>query len=189
MSLNANSTDHTETLSQRILIIGSTNAGKTTLARRLSNEYSLPFVELDALNWQPGWRGLHEHDPVAFENKINDAIFTDTWLVAGNYTSYSQRLIWPKVETIIWLDLPLSKLTFRLLRRSWKRWRKKELLWGTNTEEFWPHLAIWRKDSLLRWLWKTHRLNQEQTLAAMKDPRWAHINFIHLRSQEQVNSL
>lgn len=49
MGQKANSTNREKTLNRRIQIIGSTNAGKTTLGRRLFREYSLPFIELDAL--------------------------------------------------------------------------------------------------------------------------------------------
>ncbi|WP_411846105.1 hypothetical protein AAFN60_21660 [Roseibacillus persicicus] len=175
-------------LGQRVLIIGSTNAGKSTLGTRLAEDLNLPHVDLDALNWQKDWVGLHQSDPERFREKIRAATAGDSWVVTGNYTNFSQELIWPRVETIIWLDLPLGLLSRRLLRRSRQRWRTRELLWGCNTERFWPQLAIWKEESLLRWLWKTYGTNREKTLAAMGDDQWSHIRFIHLQSPAEVKA-
>jgi len=36
----------------RIAVVGTSGSGKTTLARRLAAGLDLPFVELDAINWQ-----------------------------------------------------------------------------------------------------------------------------------------
>jgi len=43
----------------RIAVIGTSGAGKTTLARRIAGRLKLPHVELDAINWQAGWRDLN----------------------------------------------------------------------------------------------------------------------------------
>ena len=91
----------------------------------------------------------------------------------GNYNSFSQEIIWPKLDTIYWLDLPLPILSLRLLRRSYRRWKNKEILWGTNTESF----------------WNQHKRQLQAILQAKEDPKWAHINFIHLITKKQVNSI
>lgn len=39
---------------QRILILGSPGAGKSTLARQLARSMALPLVHLDALYWAQG---------------------------------------------------------------------------------------------------------------------------------------
>ncbi|MCY3840156.1 MAG: hypothetical protein OXH09_16155 [Gammaproteobacteria bacterium] len=63
---------------------------------------------------------------------------------------------------MIWLDLPVPLLVWRVLRRSWRRWRTRKLLWGTNIERFWPQLALWRgDDSLVYWVVSAQRGKRE----------------------------
>ena len=42
----------------RIAVVGTTGSGKTTLAKALAAQLGLAFIEMDALNWQTGWRDL-----------------------------------------------------------------------------------------------------------------------------------
>ena len=39
----------------RVVVVGSTGSGKTTLARQLSRLLDVPHTELDALNWEANW--------------------------------------------------------------------------------------------------------------------------------------
>lgn len=57
----------------RIHVIGNSASGKSTLAARLADTLKAPLVELDAINWQPGWVGLNTTDPDEFERRIREA--------------------------------------------------------------------------------------------------------------------
>lgn len=137
----------------RIQVVGNSGSGKSTLGKRLAEALEVDFVELDALNWLPGWVGLNQTDPDRFER---------------------------------WLDLPLPLLVWRFLRRSWRRSRSGELVWGTNREWFWRHLLIWRDDSLLGWIITQHRRKRRNMAARVSDPRWAHIRIVRLTSPREV---
>jgi adenylate kinase family enzyme len=177
----------TNTLGQRILIIGNSCSGKSTLGYHLAESLNVPFVELDALNWDPNWVGLNDTDPCELMRRMQEATTGDSWVVAGSYTQFSQQVFWPRLDTIIWLDLPLHQLIRRMLRRSWKRWRTNELLWGTNYEKFWPQLMVWRKeDSLLWWIVTQYQPKRQQMLAYHVDPQWSHIRFIRLCSSAEI---
>ena len=174
-------------IGQRIHVVGSSCSGKSRLAERLARSLAVPLVELDALNWQPNWVGLSAHDPDEFERRLRGATAGDAWVVAGSYARFSERVFWPRLETVIWLDLPLALLLVRALARSWRRWRSKALLWGTNYERFWPQLMVWRKEeSLLWWIATQHRRKRRAMVERMANPAWAHIRFIRLVSTSEV---
>ncbi len=40
---------------KRIVVVGTTGSGKTTLAGRLAERLNIPHVEQDALNWGSNW--------------------------------------------------------------------------------------------------------------------------------------
>ena len=46
---------------RRIHVTGNSCSGKSTLASQLASTLDVPLVELDALNWQPGWVGLADY--------------------------------------------------------------------------------------------------------------------------------
>ena len=175
---------------RRIHVIGLSGSGKSTLAARLASALDAPFVDLDALNWLPGWVALNEQDPAELERRFRQATADERWVTAGSYTSVAQRAFWPRLTTIVWLDLPTPLLVSRILRRSWRRWRSDELLWGTNRERFWPQLAPWREQDSLVWLVATQQNRKRRNIKrAMTDPRWAHIHFVRLASQADVEVL
>ncbi|MEM7704041.1 MAG: adenylate kinase [Pseudomonadota bacterium] len=175
-------------LGQRIHVFGNSCSGKSTLAASLATALDYPLVELDAINWQPNWVGLNATDPAEFERRIADATNSDRWVVAGSYSRFSQNVFWPRLETLVWLDLPRGQLVARMLRRSWRRWRTKELLWGTNREDFWTQLKFWRgEESLLWWIVTQHERKRRQTLAWQEEKRWRHIRFIRLASARAVD--
>ncbi len=174
-------------LGQRILITGISCAGKSTLGSHLAVSLNVPFVELDALNWEPNWVGLNDTNPDELMRRMQAATVGDRWVVAGSYTQFSQQVFWPRLQTIVWLDLPLYQLVGRMLKRSWQRWQTNELLWGTNYEKFWPQLMVWhQEDSLLWWIVTQYQPKRQKMLAYQTDPQWSHIRFIRLCSSTEV---
>ena len=174
---------------RRIHVTGNSCSGKSTLASQLAATLDVPFVELDALNWQPGWVGLADTDPEELDRRLSDATAGEGWVVSGSYMSFSQRVFWPRVETVVWLDLPVHRLLWRVLARSWKRRRSKELLWGTNYERFWPQLKVWnREDSLVWWIVTQQRGKRRRLEACMQDPEWRHISFLRLGSMAEIDA-
>ncbi|MGH2610790.1 MAG: adenylate kinase [Tepidiformaceae bacterium] len=171
---------------RRVIVVGASCAGKSTLSERLAGMLGVPFVELDALFWKPGWEKTPDDE---FLPKVVEATSGDGWVVAGAYHRQTEPTVWPRAETAVWLDFPLRTVTWRILRRSWVRWRRKELLWGTNEEKFWEQLKVWsHDDSLIGYTWRTHGQKRARYTAAMADPAYAHIRFVRLRSQREVDA-
>jgi adenylate kinase family enzyme len=172
-------------IGRRIIVIGSSNAGKSTLAQRLAGRLCVLFVELDALHWEPGWVAAERN---VFRERVRRVIAPEAWVLAGNYTRQQQDVSWPVADTVVWLDLGLPTVLWRCIVRSWQRWRSADLLWGTNREVFWEHLMLWNPDkSLIAYIIKTHRARRRRFEALTRDPRWSHLTFIRLRSVEAID--
>jgi adenylate kinase family enzyme len=126
---------------KRIVVIGTTSSGKSTLAKRLAEKIGGDFIELDALHWEPNWVGAK---PEVFRERAETATSSQVWVVAGNYHTV-RDLIWSKAQAVIWLDYSLPILFWRLLTRTVRRWITQEELWNGNREAFWWHFKIWSK--------------------------------------------
>ena len=166
---------------RRIACIGSATSGETTLAERLGALLGIPAVDLDGLIWEPGWREAHVD---VFRDRIRHALAGDHWITSGNYIGDAQDLIWTRADTVVYLDMPIPLLVWRVLTRSWGR--RNVVLWGTNTEQFWPHLKVWSRDSLIYFALTTTRRRRRQFEGWQRDPRWGHIRFHRLRSPREV---
>jgi len=158
------------------------------MAAKISEALDLPVVELDALNWETGWVSLRETEPDEFIARVTSACNGDRWVVAGSYHKTSTQYIWPNVQSVIWLDLPRWLLLLRVIRRSWKRARTAELLWGKVQERFLPQLMIWRREeSLIWWIWTQHTRKRLELLSYTLEPQFAHIQFLRFTSSKDAD--
>lgn len=174
-------------LGRRILIVGPSCSGKSTLANQLASLIAAEFIEMDALFWKPNWQ---EPDEDEFQARLKETHRAEAWVSAGNYLRHTRHTVWPRAETVIWLDFPISTTCWRVIVRSWRRWRGRELLWGTNTERFWDQFIVWNpRRSLIGYNVSRHRRNRELFLQAMTDPEFTNTRFIRLTSAREVRTL
>ncbi len=170
---------------ERVIVIGNTCAGKSTLAREIAETLDLRFVDLDALFWKPDWQ---QTECAEFREKIVEATAGTGWVVAGNYVEH-RDLFWGRADHIIWLDIQLRLVLKRVVQRSYRRWRTQELLWGTNREDLASHLKLWDPEaSLLSWAVKNHTVRRKDFAAAMVDERWRRATFLRFRSNEDART-
>ncbi len=174
-------------LGRRIVIVGPSCAGKSTLGMELARRLDVPFIELDALFWQEDWgRPTDEH----FCALLRGAHSGEAWVSSGNYLRQTRLATWPLADTIIWRDAGVVRTSWRILRRSWRRWRTGELLWGTSRERFWRQLKLWDPNaSLIRYNLSRRRQNTAIFEAAMAEFRAAGKSALRLRSPEEVRRL
>jgi adenylate kinase family enzyme len=166
---------------RRIVVIGTTCSGKTTLAAHLAQRLAVPHIELDALNWQPNWT---EAPLDEFRASVADALSPDDWVLDGNY-SKSRDIVWPRADTIIWLDYPLPVILTRLFKRTLRRVFTREELWNDNRETL--RGTLLSRDGLLVWALKTYRRRRRETPMWLAKPEHQHLTLIHLTSPQAAD--
>src|ERR671930_656406 len=96
---------------ERIVILGRTGSGKTTLARELAAALGVPHVELDSLYFGPDFSTAPL--PVLRE-RTTAAIAGERWVTDGNKRAV-RDLVWPRADTIVWLDYHFYVRLWRLV--------------------------------------------------------------------------
>ncbi len=142
---------------RRVVVFGTTGSGKSTVAERLAGRIGLRVVELDALYWGRDWQPA----PVElFRHRVERETVGEGWIVVCNYGQV-RDLVWQPADTLIWLDLPLPLVMWRLLRRTIRRIATQEELWGTGNRES-LRGAFFSRDSILLWALRTHYRNRKR---------------------------
>ncbi len=159
---------------KRILIIGSGGAGKSTLARRMSEISGIPLIHLDRHYWRAGW----EQTPKAeWMEMVAELIAADEWIIDGNFDG-SLDLRLSRADTVIFLDMPRYLCFYRVIKR-------RLTFRGTNR----PDMAEGCHEKLdlefLWWLWRYP--NSDRRDCETKIVRsGGHVNVVRLRSAAEV---
>ncbi|WP_084039379.1 hypothetical protein [Demequina sp. NBRC 110053] len=168
---------------KRVSVVGSSGSGKTTVARQLAEALGIPHTEMDALHWGADWTPT---DDELLAERVRAVAAADSWVIDGNYHSKIGPVVWERADAVVWLDVPRHRALWRGVTRTVRRAATREELWNGNREH-WSGLAFWRGDeSIIWWVWTSHRRTRQRYAAAIDDPRWAHLKFHRLRSRRDV---
>jgi adenylate kinase family enzyme len=166
---------------RRVHVIGTSGSGKTTVAGAIADKLGIRHIELDAIHWQPGWTELPDEE---FMERVSEAIQGDAWTIDGNYRTV-RHLIWERVDTIVWLDMPFIPVLLRMLWRTTMRIVTREELWNTNTEGM---DALIGKDSMPLWVIKTHKRRREEYPPLLTNPELNHVDIKVFKSLKEVDA-
>lgn len=161
-------------LLDRVVVIGTSCAGKTTTAARLARALSAPHIELDALHWGPEWREVPD---VVFREKVARAVSASRWVCDGNYGAV-RDLIWSRATAVVWLDYRFSVVFARALRRTIGRVVTRERIYSGNRESF--ARAFLSRDSILLWVISTHGRRRRQYEELLGGREYAHLHVLRL---------
>jgi adenylate kinase family enzyme len=161
----------------RIVVVGTSGAGKTTMAKCLASGLGLTCIELDRLNWGPDWQALSETDPDAFIEKIRNATSVEAWVSDGNY-QVARDLLWRRATHLLWLDYSRAVIMYRVIKRSMLRAFDQEELWAGNTEDW---RRWFRPSHPIRWAWSTWKERRSRFEELLKDARYGHLRVLRLR--------
>lgn len=158
----------------KIAVVGSGGAGKSTLSRKLSGILNIPVYHLDIYFWKPGWQ---MNDSVSW-NDINDKLINyENWIIDGNFKSTMAKRL-DAADTIIFLDIH----RIICLLNAWKRYfqyRKKRR----------PDLAEGCYEKIdfdyYKWIWGYGKRSRDYTKECI-DIYGKNKNLIILRNKKEI---
>ncbi|MCM3741305.1 DNA topology modulation protein [Oceanobacillus luteolus] len=143
---------------KKVAIIGSGGAGKSTLARQLSEKIGIPVYHLDAILWKPNWVMTSKTEQRMIQNEL---ITRESWIIDGNYGSTLDIRL-NAADTIIYLDLPRTVCLYRAIKRRFQ--------YRNRTR---PDMAADCKEKLdmefLKWIWNYPKVKRPAILAMLKE--------------------
>lgn len=142
----------------RIMVIGSGGAGKSTFSRTLGEHLGMPVHHLDKYFWQPGWVQMPREEWHNFQKKL---VEQDTWIIDGTYfNSIDLRL--NRADTVIYLDFPSCLAVYRVLKR--------RLLYGGKTRPDMNEACPEQIDfDFVKWVMRFRRRDRPVILEKLKD--------------------
>ncbi|WP_412028308.1 adenylate kinase [Deinococcus yunweiensis] len=164
---------------QRVIVIGTTGSGKTTLARALADHLGVPHGEQDAWNHQPGWQAAPTEQ---FRAQVAAFTAGERWVMDGNYAK-ARDLGWARADTLVWLDYPGLVVFWRVLSRTVRRVVTRQELWNGNRETLRGALNA---DSPVPWFFRTHWRRRRETPALAAT--FPNLTVVRLRSPAQARA-
>jgi adenylate kinase family enzyme len=135
---------------KRIIIVGVSGCGKTTLALELAKILKIPSYDLDEYYWNPDWQPKNAQE---FTNLVTILTANENWIISGNFSN-TDHTIWQRCDTIIWLDYNFLRCFYRAFTRSIKRILNKVPCCNGNYETI--TRLFFSRNSILAWVIKSY---------------------------------
>ena len=166
----------------RVIVTGTSCAGKTTFARRLAAATNAQHIELDALHWAENWQA---RPPAEFRKLTLNAIKQGRWVIDGNYGSV-RDVVWPSAELICWLNYSFARVFVRALHRTVWRVFTRQHIYGGNRESF--RRAFLSRDSILLWVITTFPRRRKGLTALRASNEFPHLRWIEFRTPSEAEN-
>lgn len=147
---------------KRVMIAGGPGSGKSMLAVALGEKTGLPVFHMDRIHYRPGWveRSREEKDRLTHEVHVQER-----WIFEGGHSStYAERIA--RADTFIWLDVPVMRRTFRVLRRTVQFHGRTR----PDLPEGCPERFNRQTVEFLRFIWRTRKTSRSKLEAVFEAP-------------------
>jgi adenylate kinase family enzyme len=156
---------------QRVLIIGSGGAGKSTFARELGQRLQLEVIHLDAHYWKSGWV---EPSKDEWRQTVETLLQQEAWVMDGNYSG-TLDLRLTVADAVIFLDMPRLMCLWRIFKRrlQYASQTRPDMAEGCPEQLNWDFMRyVWsypkrRRFAILETL---HKQPNHQTVIVLRSP-------------------
>lgn len=165
-------------LGRKIVVLGSSGCGKTTFAEKLSKKINIKHYEIDSIFWKPGWIQTGQEE---FRDLIDKVTAKDEWIIDGNYRRVKDLTI-GRADTIIWLDLKMAKIMYRVTVRTAGRLIKRKTLWYNNRETL---KMAFSRDSIILYSLNHYHSKRAWNNKLIMNNEMKHLNWIIIRNSRE----
>lgn len=156
----------------RIVVVGTTGAGKSTFAGKLAEIINGKHYELDRLFWMPDWEQRSKEEYAA---TLSELVKAEYWVADGNSSSH-RKMLWGCADTVIWLDYPFFLNFFRLLGRTIQRaWTKEEVFDGCSES---IKTQFFSRNSLMLWFFKSYGRRKRTYQTIFEENQYPHLKIL-----------
>jgi adenylate kinase family enzyme len=160
---------------QRVAVIGSPGAGKTTFSKKLASRLGIPVHHLDYYYHDDTFN--YPEEKLAWRKKVEELTNQPKWIIDGNYKS-TFDIRFPRADTIIYLDYPRSLTLRRAVERRVK-------LHGKVRDDMPPNWKEKLTVGLLRFIWSYNKVERSKVYELLKTQEGK--NIVILRSPVQAD--
>jgi len=168
---------------RRVVVIGTSSSGKTSLAARLATLLGAPHIELDAIFWGPDWTKTPREE---FRRTVAAAVAAEAWVVDGNYSTV-RDIVWERATTAVWLDYPFVVVFARALARTARRVFLREEIFSGNRETI--RNGLLSRDSIPWWVVRTFRRRRRFYRDLFAERRYPNVAIVRLRRPREADEL
>jgi len=167
---------------RRIVVVGASCSGKTTLAESIAQRLSLPHFDIDSIVWGPNWSLPSRENLLA---QVKSLIQPEAWVIDGVFPEH-RDLVWAQADTIIWLNYSMTLVFSRALRRTLKRCMTREQL-GRHNVETWQRTFFSSRSQLL-WVIHSWRKRRRDYPKIFRRPENRHLRVLQFLSPRQTEA-
>jgi adenylate kinase family enzyme len=158
----------------RIVIMGCSAGGKSTIARELSQILGIEVIHLDKVIWKPG---CQLSDPSEEPDMVRELLDRPQWIMDGNYTaSLDMRLA--RADTVIMIDFSRFRCLVRALKRLFQ-------FRGTTRPDMGANCPEELNFNFLSWIWNYPRKERPELLRRLRE-HGSHAHLVRLRTAAEA---
>ncbi|MGD0541394.1 MAG: adenylate kinase [Tepidisphaeraceae bacterium] len=167
---------------RRIVVVGASCSGKTTLAQSIAQRLELPHFDMDSIVWGPNWSLPSDEQLLT---QVKSIIQHEAWVIDGVFPEH-RDLVWARADTIVWLNYPMTLVFSRALRRTLKRCITRQQL-GDHNVETWRRTFFSSRSQLL-WVIHSWRKRRRDYPKIFRRPENRHLRIFRFSSPRRAEA-
>ncbi|HEV7318298.1 MAG TPA: AAA family ATPase [Ensifer sp.] len=163
---------------RRILVVGCSGGGKSTLSQKLARQFQLTYISIDRdILWLPGWV---QRDRAEQLQRIVERVAEERWVMDGTGPSTFNIRV-PRSDMVIWVRMPRLLCVWGVVTR----WLKH---YGRTRPEMAPGCIEKVEWQFLEFIWTFEQKFSPRIVAGLAE-HGPNVPVLQLKSRRQMQRL